>query len=156
MSSFLRIALLLVIAMLARAEAQFGIGGGDQGKPALLADTTAIVPGKAFTVLVQLTMKPGWHVYWQFGGDSGAPPNITWNLPEGSSPGLIEWPITTSQLGDGDLMTFVYEQQVVLPLVIMPPMKIEAKDVMLKPKLACLVCEQVCIPGGGDVSLTRP
>ena len=39
----------------------------------LLADTTAIVPGKPFTAGLRLYMAPNWHTYWKFPGDAGIP-----------------------------------------------------------------------------------
>src|ERR1044072_1467521 len=64
-------------------RAQFDSGPSKQLTPSLEADTTAIAAGKPFTAGIRLKMLPGWHVYNQFPGESGAPPRITWNLPEG-------------------------------------------------------------------------
>ena len=52
-------------------------------KASLLADTTAIVPGKPFEVGVLLEMEPSWHTYWEYPGDAGLPTSISWTLPEG-------------------------------------------------------------------------
>jgi thiol:disulfide interchange protein DsbD len=40
--------------------------GRELVKAELLADTTAVVPGKPFTVGVLLKMAPHWHTYWKF------------------------------------------------------------------------------------------
>ena len=90
-------ALLVLITVAGTALGQFDFGGDkdDQVKPSLVADTTAVVAGKPFTVLVQLKVKDGWHVYWQYGGDSGLAPKATWELPEGFTAGPIQWPIPT-------------------------------------------------------------
>ena len=45
--------------------------GRELVKAQLLADTDAIVPGKAFTAGVLLHMAPHWHTYWKFSGDAG-------------------------------------------------------------------------------------
>ncbi len=52
-------------------------------KPELLADTTAVVPGKPFIVGLLLRMAPGWHTYWKFSGDAGLPTEAKWKLPAG-------------------------------------------------------------------------
>src|SRR4249919_1842832 len=62
-------------------------------KAELLANTTAIVPGKPFTAGVRLRMVPGWHTYWKFPGDAGIPTEIKWNLPPEWKTGEIQWPI---------------------------------------------------------------
>src|SRR5262245_33048913 len=66
----LRAVLAFVLSFAFTAHAQFTLKK-EYVKPSLLADTTAIVPGQPFTVLVRMEMMPGWHVYWEFGGDSG-------------------------------------------------------------------------------------
>jgi thiol:disulfide interchange protein DsbD len=155
MNPLARIALIFLAALLIRASAQFG-GGGDQVKPTLLANTGAVIPGQPFTVLVRLEMKPGWHVYWQFGGDSGAPPRIDWELPAGFTAGPIQWPLPTAHLDEGDLLTYIYEDEVLLPVQITPTAKLDTRDVTLKAKLSWLVCEQICVPGRSEVTLTLP
>ena len=62
------------------AHAQ-GFEGKTLVKASLLADTTAIVPGKPFEVGVLLEMEPSWHTYWEYPGDAGLPTSISWRLP---------------------------------------------------------------------------
>ncbi|MEQ1860604.1 MAG: protein-disulfide reductase DsbD domain-containing protein [Chthoniobacteraceae bacterium] len=151
----IRALLLFLLASLPVALAQFG-GAQDLVKPELLADTSAVAPGKPFTVLVRMKMKAGWHVYWRFGGDSGAPPSIEWKLPTGFTAGEIQWPLPTLHRDEGDLITNVYEDELLLPVQITPPAKIDATEVALNADLKWLVCEQTCVPGSGEISLTLP
>src|SRR5947209_6203639 len=96
----LRLFLPLLLVLLS-SPAGFGqFGGKSHLTPSLVADTTAITPGKAFTVGVYLQMDPGWHTYWQFPGESGAPPKIQWVLPEGFTAGEIQWPIPNAHSDD--------------------------------------------------------
>lgn len=150
-----RFVFLFLIALATTVRAQFGEAEG-LVKPSLVAETTAITPGRPFTVLVRMEMKPGWHVYWQFGGDSGAPPRVTWDLPEGFTAGPIQWPLPKAHLDEGDLLTYIYEGELLLPVEITPPAKLAASEVPLKAKLTWLVCEQTCVPGRGEVALTLP
>src|SRR5687767_12241867 len=80
---FVRPALLLIcwLAGLGMAGAQFEPGTSKQVTPSLVADTVAITPGKPFTAGIRLKMLPGWHVYTEYPGDSGAPPTVEWDLP---------------------------------------------------------------------------
>ncbi len=151
----IRVALFTLLGLLAVARAQFG-AAEDLVKPSLLADTAAVEAGKPFTVLLRMEMKSGWHVYWQFGGDSGAPPRVTWELPAGFSAGPIQWPLPTAHKDEGDLLTYIYEGEVLLPIEITPRAKLDAREVALKAKLTWLVCEQTCVPGRGEVALTLP
>src|SRR3954465_13820853 len=79
--------------------------------PSLVADTTAISGGKPFTVGVVMKMDPGWHIYWQYSGPAGNPPEIEWTLPAGFRAGPIQWPIPDAHadsLGRG----YIYEKEV--------------------------------------------
>lgn len=60
-------------------------------KAALVADTTAIVPGTPFTIALHIQHKKGWHTYWQNPGDVGIPPMLNWNLPAGWTIGEIAY-----------------------------------------------------------------
>jgi DsbC/DsbD-like thiol-disulfide interchange protein len=53
----------------------------------LISDSGAVAPGSASRVALQLTLEPGWHVYWAYAGDSGEPPRVTWSLPPGITVG---------------------------------------------------------------------
>src|SRR5881628_3027867 len=59
----------------------------------LLADTTAIVPGKPFAIGLLLHMAPAWHTYWRYSGDAGLPTEIKWDLPSGWKAGELQWPL---------------------------------------------------------------
>lgn len=121
--------------------------------PSLVADTTAIAPGRPFTVGVRLRMEPGWHVYWQFPGDSGAPPKIDWQLPEGFKAGPIQWPLPSAHMDDGDMLTYVLENDALLMVEITPPATLPPGELTLKAQIHWLVCEKICVPGQGDVEL---
>jgi thiol:disulfide interchange protein DsbD len=152
----LRAILTFVLACTSAAFAQFSLKE-EQVKASLLADTTAIVPGRPFTALVRLEMKEGWHVYWEFGGDSGLPPKVNWALPEGFRAGPITWPLPEIYVdAEIDQTTYVYHGELVLPITITPPAEIAANEITLSAALSWLVCEKICVPGQGNVSLTLP
>jgi len=151
-------AVFVVLALLSiPAHAQFQFNDEEQQvKASLLADTTAVEPGKPFTALVRLQIKEKWHVYWQFGGDSGAPPRVEWELPAGFTAGEIQWPLPKWYKDPYNFVTYIYEGDLLLPVEIKTPATIDAKEVALKAKLNWLVCEEICVPGKGDVALTLP
>jgi thiol:disulfide interchange protein DsbD len=122
----------------------------------LVADTTAIVAGKPFTVGVLLRMAPGWHTYWKFSGDAGLPTELKWQLPQGWKIGDIQWPIPLKTIDPGDIETYGYENEVLLMQEITPPAKLDNASVKLSADADWLTCEKICIPGGAPLHLDLP
>src|SRR5437016_7373649 len=142
------------------AVAPHGVAQTYQGKqlvrPELLADTTAIVPGKSFTVGLLLRMAPGWHTYWKFSGDAGLPSEVKWNLPDGWKVGDIQWPIPLKTTDPGNIQTYGYQGEVLLMQEIIPPAKIDSSSVKRSAEANWLVCEKICIPGSASLQLELP
>ena len=142
------------------ATVPHGLGQTYQGKQLvkaeLLADASAIVPGKAFTVGLLLRMAPGWHTYWKFSGDAGLPTELKWKLPQGWKIGEIQWPIPLKTIDPGDIETYGYENEVLLTQEITPPSKIDESSLKLSAEANWLVCEKICIPGGETLQLELP
>lgn len=148
------------IGLCAVALAHSAVAQNYQGKElvhaTVLADTSAIVPGKPFTAGVLLRMAPGWHTYWKFSGDAGLPTEIKWNLPPGWKVGDIQWPIPLKTIDPGDIQTYGYQDEVMLIQEITPPAKIDISPAKLSAQVDWLVCERICIPGGATLTLELP
>ncbi len=146
-----------LVLFLAAAIPAFGqIHQGRQlVEASLLADTTAVVPGQPFQAGLLLTMAPGWHTYWQYSGDAGLPTTIDWKLPPGFVAGPIQWPAPEAKLEPGDIQTYAYSDRVLLITEITPPTEISG-NITLAAQADWLVCEDICIPGGAQVSLELP
>jgi thiol:disulfide interchange protein len=125
-------------------------------KAELLADTTAIVPGKSFTAGLLLRMAPGWHTYWKFSGDAGLPTELKWKLPPGWKVGDIQWPIPLKTIDPGDIETYGYENEILLMQEITPPSKLDDSSAKLSTEANWLVCEKICIPGSATLQLDLP
>jgi thiol:disulfide interchange protein DsbD len=130
--------------------------GKELVKAELLADTSAIVPGKPFTVGLLLRMAPGWHTYWAFSGDAGLPTELKWKLPSDWKVGEIQWPIPLKTIDPGDIETYGYENEVLLMQEITPSQKLDSSTVKLSAEANWLVCEKICIPGSGTPQLELP
>ena len=152
-----RLTLLFLLGCLVFAIAPHAFAQTYQGKQLvkaeLLADTSAIVPGKPFTVGLLLRMAPGWHTYWKFSGDAGLPTELKWKLPPGWKIGDIQWPIPLKTIDPGDIETYGYENEVLLMQEISPPLKVDTSSVQLAAEANWLVCEKICIPGGATLQL---
>ena len=122
----------------------------------LLADVTAIVPGKPFTAGVLLRMVPNWHTYWKFPGDAGIPTEVKWNLPPNWKVGEIEWPIPLKLDEPGDIQIYGYHDEVLLLQEITPPAALAESTVKLSAETNWLVCEKICIPGSANLQLALP
>ncbi len=130
----------------------------DQIEVELVSETTSVVPGETFWLAIRLDPIEHWHTYWKFGGDSGeATEARDWQVPEGTAIGEIVWPIPewTPFLGS-ELVTFTYEREVLLPIPVTVPADFAEESFSLATTIAWQVCEEICIPGDADFSLTLP
>jgi thiol:disulfide interchange protein len=128
-----------------------GLAAHTQARLILSAETAR--PGETIFAGVHLKMDAGWHTYWKNSGASGIPTSIKWDLPAGITAGEIQWPIPT-KLPPDDLVTYVYENEVVLlvSLTLAPGLKPGAR--VLKASVSWLECKEQCIPGGAEISAT--
>ena len=110
-------------------------------------------PGETVWAGVHLRMDPKWHTYWRNSGASGLPTNIDWDLPEGVTPGDLQWPVPEKHT-DSEFITYIYKDEVVLllPLKLSPSLK--PGKLELKAKVSWLECEIQCVPGDADVRAT--
>ncbi len=122
----------------------------------LVAAKTALVPGQPITVALRLVLEKGWHTYWQNPGDSGLPTTLAWALPAGIEAGPIQWP-APRMLPVGPLVNYGYEG-VALHLVEIRPQRSLAigGTTVLAARADWLVCKEVCIPEGADLTLALP
>ena len=123
----------------------------------LLADVDAVVPGQAFYLGVQLRMEEGWHTYWQFSGDTGAPTTVAWELPPGFSTGPLEWPLPSKYTEGEDLVVYGYgEPHMLLAQVRVPEPLDAAAKLPFKAEVSWLVCRELCYPSDTTLVLEMP
>jgi thiol:disulfide interchange protein len=152
----LRVGLILCLLPVAGTVRGQTYEGRQLVKAELVADSTAIVPGKPFTAGLLLHMVPGWHTYWRFPGDAGIPTEINWNLPPGWRIGPIQWPVPLKLNEPGDIQIYGYHDEVLLMQQITPPPSLPSSKVDLSANASWLVCEKICIPGSAKVHLELP
>ena len=122
----------------------------------LVAAKTAIVPGEPSTIALRLAIEKGWHTYWRNPGDSGLPTTLTWKLPAGIEAGPIEWP-APRVLPVGPLVNYGYEGDVLHLVELRPGRALsEGNPLVLAARADWLVCKEVCIPEGADLTLSLP
>jgi len=122
----------------------------------LIAETTALLRGGDTTVALMLTPEPGWHTYWINPGDSGLATKLEWTLPEGVSAGAIQWP-APHPAPLGELTNYGYDAETLHLVNISVPASWPLDQALtLKAKAKWLVCKDVCIPDGAELTLTLP
>jgi thiol:disulfide interchange protein DsbD len=122
----------------------------------LIADSKTVVPGQKLHVGLLQTIQPKWHTYWINPGDSGLPTTVDWSLPASFKASDLSWP-APKRLLFGPLVSYGYEDQVILPVTITVPDTLPAGgDVALTGHASWLVCAEVCVPEEGDIKLSLP
>ncbi len=122
----------------------------------LVSEWTSLVPGKTNAVAIRLEMEDHWHTYWANPGDSGLPPEIKWNLPQGIEAGEIQWP-APQWIELFELVSYGYEGEVMLLVDLQVDDSLAVgQSVDLAADVDFLVCEEVCIPGSAALELTLP
>lgn len=147
-------ALILILLVAPEGLAQAPTGGRHV-KASLVAETDAVAPGRPLVVGLRLKMDAGWHTYWRNPGDAGLPTRAKWILPDGFRAGELQWP-RPLRFNTGPLVSFGYEHEVLLPVEVQVPESLSAGEVVLKARASWLECQEVCLPGKADLTLTLP
>lgn len=124
-------------------------------KAKLISSTQSIVPGKPFELGVELEMEPGWHTYSKDPGDAGMPTKVDWQLPDGFSISEFRWP-KPKRMDDSGIVSFGYEDKVVLNSTVSPPDKISLSQIEIVGHLRWLACKDICVPGKADLTIVLP
>lgn len=122
----------------------------------LVAEVESIAPGQTFRIGLLLRMEPHWHTYWMNPGDAGLATSMDWELPEGFKAWPFAWP-APEWLEVGGLVSFAYEGEVLLPMVLQAPADLDpGTEVELRGKASWLECKEMCLPGSASLAITLP
>lgn len=120
----------------------------------LFSDVESIAPGRLFTLALELKMAPGWHTYWENGGDAGLPTSVEWKLPDGFVAGPLLFPVPHRYEEEGDLVTFGYADRVILLTEVTAPADLTPDQrVELSGHASWLQCKDLCVPGEASLSI---
>lgn len=119
----------------------------------LLVEQDPIVPGTPVDLALHFEIRPHWHTYWRNPGDSGEPPRITWDLPDGVAVEPIRWP-WPEVIRVGPLANYGYEGEVAHLMTLQVPADWPVgTPVDLAAEITWLVCEEECLPESGHFQL---
>lgn len=122
----------------------------------LISENSSVAAGTDFSLGLLFRLDPHWHIYWVNPGDSGEPPRVSWQLPQGFTADALQWP-TPKRLPTGTLLDFGYEQQVLLPVEVHIPATVaQPVPITIHAAVSWLVCGDICIPAKAEVDLLLP
>lgn len=122
----------------------------------LIADTTAIEPGKPFRIGADFSLAPGWHIYYQNPGDTGMPTSVDIKVPAGYQVVNVEWEKPT-KFEENGFKTYGYTDKTVIAITVLPPADLKPGDsVQFTAEISWLSCKDSCIPGNTTGSITLP
>ncbi len=105
------------------------------------------------TAGVEIKLKPGWHTYWRYPGDSGVPPRFSFPGSDNVAAVKVLYPAPKA-IVDETGTTIGYTDEVIFPLRVVPREK--GKPVTLHLKADYAVCEKLCLPVEAKAELALP
>lgn len=133
----------------------FAQGAQRHARVELISQRQTIAPGEKSWLAVHFTLDPGWHIYWQNPGDSGQPPALKWQLPDGFTVGETQWP-RPERLKNGPLADYGYKDDVSLLAALQVPVRQEGMRIEIAADATWLVCREVCIPERDHLHISLP
>lgn len=121
---------------------------GAIAKTTLIADISTRDTEGYFWSAIRFELPEGWHIYWQNPGDSGLPPTIEWQLPDGITSGAIHWPAPHRFVTE-DIVNYGYSDTILIPV---PLQSAQPPTGIVRAKANWLVCKDVCIPESAMLS----
>ena len=123
---------------------------------AIVSEAASVAPGQPFRVALDQLLTRGWHIYWTNPGDAGAPPEITWTLPEGTTAGPLQFP-APSRIPYGPLVNFGYQNSASFLTSMTPPASLRpGESLAITAEANWLICAEICIPEQARFTLTLP
>lgn len=117
-----------------------------------LAESEATHAGSEWRTVLQITIDPGWHIYWTNPGESGTPTSISWKLPDGWQSPDFDHPIPI-RFKTGNLVGFGHEGTVRFPARFQVPKHFKGQET-LRAVVSWLSCNNnACVPGEAEVTL---
>jgi thiol:disulfide interchange protein DsbD len=140
----------------AQFDSPFGPEDNDKSTASLSAETSALVPGQAMTLALELKHPAGWHSYYLNSGGIENSPAIEWKLPAGFTAGPIQWPVPEVKDGFAG-KSFVYSgSPVFLVEIVVPGSAKIGETVTLTAHATWQICAEGCMNEEKNFSLSLP
>lgn len=119
----------------------------------LITDRDSVVAGGQVRIGLRLRLADGWHTYWRNPGEAGVPVELLPALSAGATTGPIEWP-APGRVSEGDITTYGYSGEVVLPLTVTLAAGVSALSGGLTAHW--LACKDICVPEEATFRIDLP
>ncbi|MBN8457777.1 MAG: hypothetical protein J0M04_08060 [Verrucomicrobia bacterium] len=140
-----------MFALLGVAFVSGAFGAEGRAKVSLLLESSTYKPGASIRAAIRMKYDDGWHGYWVNPGEGGMRTEAVWKLPAGWQAGDLEFP-APRRFESGLLVSFGYEDEVVLPVTIRPPSGADG-TAELAVKVTWLACNaNSCETGTAELS----
>ena len=119
----------------------------------LVADVASVAPGDAFDLALEISVEPGWHIYWANPGDAGQPVTAAWTV-DGGEAGPLRFP-APSRYDEAGLTTYAHSGT---PAFLTRVATDEGARGAVRVEAAArwLICADVCVPATQTVRLAVP
>jgi DsbC/DsbD-like thiol-disulfide interchange protein len=125
-------------------------------KVRLVASPSASVKPTSAWLGLQFDLAPGWHIYWQNPGDSGAPPEVTWTMPTGVTVRPLRWPVP-ERIAIDTVVDYGYQgSTMAVALMEAPAGGWTAQRAVVSARVKWMACRDICLPGKSDATLELP
>jgi len=147
--------LLRLLAVLAVACASPAFAQVTHIAATLVPERVAARPGDTIQLAIVMKPEPGWHGYWENGGDAGFAMQFKWTLAPGAATGPVRYPVPETLLING-LMNHVYEHDYALLVPFTLPRDARSGDTLpVSAEADWLACtEEICVPEHGRLAAT--
>lgn len=133
-------------------QLSFGSVKTQEVKTNLIFSHSELDKSTDLTIGVKFDMKKHWHIYWKNPGDSGIPPKLEWELPDGIVAGDIIYP-SPEKIYFDDLANYSYSNSIILPVKF----KISKNYngiINAKLKISWLTCKEICLAQDTIINFT--
>lgn len=115
----------------------------------VVAENSAIAPGRAFWVAGRFRIEPKWHIYWINPGESGLPTGLDWKLPPGFKLLETKWPVPKLLPSQGSV-SYGYEGEVAVLAKVLPPATLRiGTRARVQANADWMACLEMCVTGDG-------
>lgn len=125
----------------------------------LLANTRAVREGQELWLGVYVKLRPEWHIYWEYPGESGFATRVEWDLAEaGTTSSTTLFPVPVKFVGAGGVISYGYAEETML-MTRIPSVHLAAgtQQITLRAKTRWLMCrEDECRDGRETLEVTLP
>jgi DsbC/DsbD-like thiol-disulfide interchange protein len=111
-----------------------------------LVDSEDLRPGDTFHLVFVFDIEPGWHIYWQNPGSSGAPTVVQVKAPVGFTVGKTKFP-RPEIFKDAEGQTYGHQRQTALFVEVTATDEVQAGKAHFSANLNWLVCKEACLMG---------